>query len=304
MQTDLVIAICTLNRPKGLKLLLDELRSQVEKIPESNIKIAVVDNSVDQSANWTISGYKELSCLYYMHCSERGLVNARNMAMDYAKCQNSPLAFIDDDEIPSENWLKAALENNQAYPEDILAGPVIPLFSGQSAPEADIEFWNRPQFEDNSVLKKPVGDGNIIYPLLLVHGNIRYSLDFNLSGGQDTEFLLRSLGYGFRIRYFLGLKVRETVPIKRQTVDYLLDRAFHSASSWVRVKKSRGSKTFIFLPSILKRGFLTSWHFLLFGITQSKTHRVKALVNMATIRGTIFGLGHTELDRYQKYQAE
>lgn len=304
MQTDLVIAVCTLNRPKGLRLLLNELRTQIEKIPESRIQIAVIDNSVDQNATWIMSEYKDFSNLQYMHCPEPGLVHARNAAFDFAKSQSSPLAFIDDDEIPNENWLKTALENNQAYPEDILAGPVIPLFSGHIAPEADIEFWDRPQFEDNSILKKPVGDGNIIYPLLLVQGNIRYSLDFNLSGGQDTEFLLNSLDSGFKTRYFLGLKVRETVPIERQTVDYLMDRAFHSACSWVRVKKSRGSRTFGFVPSIVKRSLLAGWYFLLFLITKSKTNYVKALLNRSTIKGTIFGLGSVEIDRYQKYQAD
>jgi succinoglycan biosynthesis protein ExoM len=264
-----------------------------------------VDNSIDGSAIWATLD-PNLAChLSYLHVSTPGLTNARNAALAFARARNASIAFIDDDEIPGKNWLKSANHAAQYARKEIVAGPVIPLFEIHSVPNPlPKSFWERPSREDGSIVKGFVGDGNIVYPADLLATGLNYSHEFNLSGGQDTDYLFRAKKLGFLIRNRNDLLVTELVPLKRQGLDYLLDRAFHSSSAWVAVCRANHKFVGGLYLSILKRIVLSLTFSFLGLATLSEIKKAKSQIYAASVRGSVFGLRGKTVNRYSKYQTE
>jgi len=304
MKTDLVVAVCTLDRPIGLRTLLGELISQADDV-YSNVEILVIDNSRDASASWVSTEPPMTERVSYVHCKERGLSNARNVALEYTSHFPAPLAFIDDDEFPSGTWLKTALSGLSNFEGDILAGPVKPWLEPTEFKNLlPIKFWERPSREDEAIVLDTVGNGNVVFPSKLVLSGIRYAKQFNLTGGEDTDFILRSQRQGFKIRNLNNLSVTETVTASRQSLEYLTHKASSSSSSWVRVMKANGSHPLGFIPSLAKHTVFGILKSIAWVATRKFDYFASAKIHGAMVKGTLNGLRGSSIDRQEKYQSE
>jgi glycosyltransferase involved in cell wall biosynthesis len=76
MATDLVVAICTFNRPEGLRELLIQLINQ-SRTQRIKVIILIVDNSVDGNACWVKSDLEIGQNVNYLHVPHGGLSSAR-----------------------------------------------------------------------------------------------------------------------------------------------------------------------------------------------------------------------------------
>ncbi|WP_082575949.1 glycosyltransferase family A protein [Arthrobacter sp. Soil762] len=302
-----VIAVCTYKRPLLLRSLLQKLNAQPFPNAEVDVHVLIVDNDIEQSARVVFddcsSGFKNVT-MHYLPAQPQGLVIARNAALDYAKFLDAPVIFIDDDESPRSDWFQALWDMHMAFPRDVIAGPVVPQFEVEPPFWCESgAYWNRPTFEDASVLQKPTGDGNILFPPALVQ-NWRYSLRYNTSGAQDTHLLTRWIAAGQGLRWSARAVVTEIVPAGRMTFRYALDRAYFSSLAYVWVDREFGSSA---AWTLLRAGRRLTIGFADYAVSLLRRDiwiRHRALLHFSSARGTFDGLRLTSFDRYTDYQID
>lgn len=121
------IAICTRNRPDNLSACLDA----IARLRPSPDEVLVVDNSEGDAAT------KQVSCEHGARCivePATGLSRARNRALSESGCEI--VAYMDDDALPSEDWLGQILAP--------FADPEMAMVSGEVEPEGATRDHNAP----------------------------------------------------------------------------------------------------------------------------------------------------------------
>lgn len=301
-----VIAVCTYKRPLLLRSLMNQLNSQDFTTCEE-VRVLIVDNDIDQSAK---AVFNDCSpdfanvAIDYLPAQPQGLVIARNAALDYASALNASIVFIDDDESPTQDWFAGLWDMHLGYPEDVIAGPVVPQFRAQLPSWCtDGSYWERPTFEDASLLSKPTGDGNILYPRALVH-DWRYSPKYNTSGAQDTHLLRRWMATGRGLRWSSRAVVTEVVPAGRLTFRYAQERAYFSSLAYVWVDRELGSTAAWTLLRAARRFTLGLVGYPISLLRRDTSGYHRALLQFSSARGTFDGLKLTSFDRYTNYQID
>ncbi len=122
------VCICTYKRPELLRRLLSELEEQ-QTGGLFDYSIVIVDNDMSESARQTVESYAQQSkssVRYYVE-PEQNIALARNKAIENA--HGKYIAFIDDDEFPSDTWLLNLYNAFNTYqPNGGILGPVIPYY--------------------------------------------------------------------------------------------------------------------------------------------------------------------------------
>src|SRR5437867_185465 len=100
----IAVCVCTYKRPRFLSRLLADLRDQ-ETRGLFTYSIVVTDNDRLQSASGVVREFAAASCIPIRYCVEprQNIALARNKAVANAK--GDFIAFIDDDEFPTQTWL-------------------------------------------------------------------------------------------------------------------------------------------------------------------------------------------------------
>ena len=115
---DFTVAIRTYNGEKTLSKLLDELQEQIE-IENINWEIIIIDNnSTDNTANIIKeyqSNWNKPYPLKYFFEPKQGRAFARHTAVK--KAQSELIGFLDDDNLPSSNWVKQAYIFGKQHPK-------------------------------------------------------------------------------------------------------------------------------------------------------------------------------------------
>ena len=302
-----VIAICTYRRPMLLRALIKKVNSQDFSGTDGNVHLLIVDNDSEQSAKVIFdecATYPTGATMHYLSIQPQGLVVARNAALDFAKVLNAAVIFIDDDESPAEGWFASFWEMHLLFPQDVIAGPVVPDFE-EPIPSwcKDGSYWKRQSFEDASLLLRPTGDGNIFYPRALVQ-NWRYSLRYNTSGAQDTHLLRRWIASGRGLRWSAKAVVTEIVPAGRLTFSYALDRAYFSSLAYVWVDRELGANAVWTLLRAVRRLSVGLRDYTVSLLRRDIWLRHRARLHFSSARGTLHGLRVKSFDRYGKYQID
>jgi glycosyltransferase involved in cell wall biosynthesis len=116
------IVIPTFQRPDALR---DALRSCLAQRadPRRPFEIVVVDNSADGSAAPVVAGVEAGAIpVRYVHEPRPGISRARNAGL--ANARGRFLAWIDDDERASPDWLAHLTRAQRTYDADVVFGPV------------------------------------------------------------------------------------------------------------------------------------------------------------------------------------
>ncbi|MDY6785831.1 MAG: hormogonium polysaccharide biosynthesis glycosyltransferase HpsE [Cyanobacteriota bacterium] len=118
MLVDFSVAIPTYNGAKRLPDVLDSLRSQTH-LEQLSWEIIVVDNQSSDNTAAIVeayqSGWPSESPLHYIFEGERGAAFARQRAIETAK--GSYVGFLDDDNIPEPDWVRASYDFAQNHPQ-------------------------------------------------------------------------------------------------------------------------------------------------------------------------------------------
>lgn len=228
------IGVCTFRRPE----LAETLRSLAAvTVPAgTTVRIIVADNDVSPSARTLVEGLRSSIPfeITYVHCPAANISIARNACLDSAT--GDFLAFIDDDETASREWLTQLLETARCTAAAAVLGPVRAHY-GQSAPA-----WMR-RGDFHSTLPVRVGGeirtGYTCNALLRLEApslaGRRFKLALGKSGGEDTDYFTGMHRAGGSIAFAPEAWVFEPVPEGRASLSWLAKRRFRSGQTHGRL---------------------------------------------------------------------
>ncbi|MGH4139613.1 glycosyltransferase family 2 protein [Clostridium sp.] len=247
------ICICTYKRPDYLRKLLESLKKMLlNNLNMLQLQIIVVDNDKIGSALSIVLEpcFIGLEIIYRIE-SNRGISSARNKCIELALVTGPDfIAFIDDDEYASENWIYELVNAAINFNADIVAGPVLRVLP-QNSPN-----WIKSKMFDGKRLKTGTlmdicASGNVIFKTeIITKENIRFDLMYSLTGSEDTKFFMTLKKLGYVIVFSNEAIVYEWVPINRVKLKYLLKREFANSVNFVHIEKQLEKKYLICLRPI------------------------------------------------------
>lgn len=207
------------------------LRRLLEKLVEQDTKglfsfsVVVVDNDQAESARSVVEDFVAASVpIVYIVEPRQNIALARNKAVEHAS--GDFVAFIDDDEFPTNDWLCTLYETCLKFKVDGVLGPVKPHFD--EAPPAWIvkgKFYERPTYPTGLVIDWRKGrTGNVLFRR---HVLLEYPQPFRpeFRNGEDQEFFHRAIERGHVFIWCDEAVAYESVPPLRWNRKFLLRRA-------------------------------------------------------------------------------
>ena len=270
-EINLTVAIPTYNGgSKYLSQVLDALKKQV-KTSKVTWEVIVVDNNSTDDTKKLVKKYQKNWLknvpLGYVFEEKQGAAYARQKAVEEAKGEF--VGFLDDDNIPVNNWVIEAYKFGKKYPK---AG----AWGGQIHGDYEVEppkgferiasFLAIREYDKESVcnpeyLILPPGANIIInkkawldsVPKELLSNN-KYNKIFNWRSfsGEDLEVLVYIQKNGWKIYNNPKMYTYHQIPKKRLKKDYLvrLIRGFLLANIFIRMKFAKTwQKPIIFLKT-------------------------------------------------------
>lgn len=222
------VAVLTFRRNEALAALLPQLAVQASSVPES-VRIIVVDNDPGGSAQVVVSDFVSDQVSYVWERTP-GIAAARNTALE-AAVDADLLAFIDDDEVPSQYWLRNLLAVFAQYQSTGVVGNVLRDFEIEPDPWIRAGgFFDRDPISTGTRVPA-AGTGNLLLDLREVRRmGLAFDEEFSLSGGSDTLFTRGIVKHGGELVWCADAEVREMVPASRITRKWVLTRAFRIAN--------------------------------------------------------------------------
>lgn len=292
------ICVCTFRRPA----LAETLRSLATlKRPQGyRVGIIIADNDDEPTARELVGRLvQELDLpVRYIHCPARNISIARNACLDASRARF--IAFIDDDETATEEWLERLVKAAEASQADAVLGPVRADY-GSGAPE-----WMR-RGDFHSTFPVWVGGEirtgytcNVLMRMdaQTIHGR-RFSLDRGQSGGEDTAFFDEVHRAGGRIVYAPDAWTEEVVPTDRASFRWLLRRRYRVGQTHGRLLGSQKAGA-AFAAQLMLVSAKVAYCFLSAGLTVLwPTSRNRNILRGIMHVGVLSGLvGISEIRQY------
>ncbi len=230
------VCIATYKRPGALSSLLHA----IERLDLNGIqlRVIVVDNDRHRSAEKAACAFYQSQRFDFVYDvePEQNIALARNRCLSHV--ESSYVAFIDDDEFPSENWLWSLLSCMLKYRCDIVFGPVFKLLP-ERAPSWAKRCFETARRETGQAVEFG-GAGNVMMATHILEGETkRFNPSFGLTGGEDTDFFYRQFLDGRSLIWCDEAVVTEPVPAARLTLRWVWQRGFRSGQIFNRVFVSR-----------------------------------------------------------------
>jgi succinoglycan biosynthesis protein ExoM len=191
-------------------------------------EVIVVDNDKERSAEVTVNKFRAANCLPIIYEVEpvQNIALARNKTVLCAK--GNIIAFIDDDEFASPDWLDKMYNCLKTSKKDGILGPVLPHFpSGTPAWLQKSGLCERSRYATGTIVSRGLRTGNILLNRYIFEkGEIWFDPELGLSGGSDGVFLTRQIARGRRFCWCNEGLVYETISEERWKAEYYLRRYF------------------------------------------------------------------------------
>ncbi len=240
---DIDVCVCTFRRPHIAATLASIAWQRLD--PERKIRVIVADNDDAPTARETVMAAARrhsLQCAY-VHAPARNISIARNACLAEA---TAPLvAFIDDDETASPQWLAALTGTLEETGADVVLGPVRAIYRPQCpAWMKSGDFHSSlPVWKNRKIVSG--GAGNVLLKRVTAQ-TLRFREDLGRCGGEDTAYFHALVEDGSRIAYARDAVVTEDVPQERESFLWLLKRRF-------RFGQTHGLLLLEAAPEFLKR---------------------------------------------------
>lgn len=239
---DVDICICSYRRPE-IVLTLAAIANR-ESLDGVRVRIIVADNTQEAACRQIVQQAADTlgMDLHYVHAPANNISRARNACLDAASGQW--IAFLDDDEIPERNWLRALLDEAADGRWDAVLGPVIAVY-----PPAAPAWMKRSDLHSTRPVKvrgaiQAGYTGNVlIRRALCEQASLRFRLELGNTGGEDEDFFYRFRDAGGRIGYAPNAISFESVPVARTRIAWLMRRNFRAGQTYGRRLQSTGRLT-------------------------------------------------------------
>lgn len=239
----ITVCVCTYKRPSLLNNLLDSLA--IQEHTNFDFEIVIVDNDGAGSARNTVDEFSakhsQLKISYSIE-PQQGISFARNRTV--AMAVGDLLAFIDDDEIASTDWLQNSYQCLTVTQADAVVGPVIPVYPPNSkAWVIKSCVFERVRYPDRTRIGSDDGrTGNALVRSHWCKQRTPHCFKESLgrSGGEDHEFFKWLESSGSVMIWSDTSTVTECVPMARQRIGFVLERRFRaSVTYWRNVNETR-----------------------------------------------------------------
>ena len=232
------ICIATYKRPEGLRALLASIDAQQFSVFRPRITLIIADNAPEAPAAaepGDIAGLTRWPVIYKTE-PVRGIVAARNCTLDGVPDDANFIAFVDDDEQVSPDWLEAMLTTMRDTDATAVQGPVEPDYD-RPPPKwiEDLNIFRLGPFQQGQKLNFAATNNSMVNAGTLRHHKLRFDMRFNKTGGEDEEFYGRVRNAGGIIRAAAGATVFDNVPRQRLSVYWVIRRAYRKGNTLGRI---------------------------------------------------------------------
>ena len=241
------VCICTYRRPVLLNRLLTALSKQDTRGLFS-FSVVIADNDEQRSAQAVVLDFAAASTIDITYCVEprKSISYARNKTLEYAK--GDLIAFIDDDELPPQDWLFYMLKSLKDYKAGGVFGPVRPHFDTE--PPAWLikgRFCERPEHHTGFVMPwTQCRTGNVLIDKQIIAGiEPVFRPEFG-AGASDIDLFRRLIEVGHTFIWCNEAFVFEVVSPNRWKRSFMIKRALlrgrisllHPEGRWLSIFKS------------------------------------------------------------------
>lgn len=169
---------------------------------------------------------------------ENNIATGRNVVLDNAAYDL--IAFLDDDEYPSVNWLNEMVEVYKDCHSVVVAGPVIPIFEDACPEWVKTTDLHNVRNRKNKGTINMTGTGNVLIDTTHIKA-FKFNRTFGQTGGSDTEFFLRLYDAGHIMHWASDALVYEDIPADRAQTAYMLKRFKIQGNNYRRIMHARGA---------------------------------------------------------------
>jgi succinoglycan biosynthesis protein ExoM len=233
------VGVCTYRRP-SLEATIRSLAAQV-LAPQIRMRVIVADNDETPSAQTLVQRLVSelaLDCVY-LHAPARNISVARNACLEAARAPL--LAFIDDDEEASPEWLGCLIERLVQDDADVVFGPVRAVYQ-EGAPrwlrEADLHSISPVRRPGHGLETGYTCNTLVVRDRL---GDLKFDPRLGRSGGEDTVFFHEMSTRGAKLSFAPAAIVTEIVTSQRVRLNWLLKRGFRTGQTHARILQTRGN---------------------------------------------------------------
>jgi succinoglycan biosynthesis protein ExoM len=294
------VCIATYRRPLGLRALIESLNALEFVTILAEVSLVIVDND---PANPAVSDPAELSRLsrwpvsYHLEHT-RGIVAARNRALDAAYERTDFIVFVDDDEAVVPCWLEALIRTQIDTGANAVQGPMVPRY--ESPPPAwvpQLKIFDIGPFEQGERLNFAATGNSLVEGRFLRDNGLRFDHRFNTSGGEDEEFYGRLRDAGGVIRAAADAVAYDDVPTARMTLPWVLRRSFRKGNTLGRVALLRRRHRIL---RFLKGGgaILRGASLFLGGCLVSEPMRIRGLMEVCRGSGMLAAFANFRFSEY------
>lgn len=236
---EVIVAIPSFRRPRGLVRLLRALE-QLET--DAKVSILVADNDADRREAFALCEDLRADYRWPLECiiaHERGIAQARNALVDHILTRSRAefVAMLDDDEWPTPGWLDAFLRVQNMTNADALHGAVLRDFESKPGHWADNCHGIAPLRGDSGPIPMIESTSNVLLSRTCFESLAKPCFDhaFALTGGEDRDFFERLRRQGRRFAWADDAVVYAWVPASRASFGWVLQRAYRTGNSDMRV---------------------------------------------------------------------
>jgi len=199
------------------------------------VGLLVVDNDANGSSRdivrETASAFQ--TRVTYVVEPDKGYANVRNAVLRNIGDADW-VVFIDDDEVPCEDWLDGLLEACELHKADVVAGPVLSVF-----PHGSPEWFERsrvftmesPDYAEGTEMPWCATNNTIMRRRVIDAVTGGFDSKFNRMSGEDTDFFLRARLAGCKIVWTRQATVCEYLQPERLRRRWVFRRAIRSGNS-------------------------------------------------------------------------
>lgn len=248
----IAICVCSIGRESLIPCLQAILRQRLAGA--AWIRVVLIDNTSNGELTARLKKHGLSGDVTIIHEARPGIPMARNAALEAAlPIEADLIAFIDDDEIVSADWLPSLHAEMMRAGADVVQGrqervgsfsEALALAASSIPAEAPARIRQR----------KTASTCNVLFRSWLIAEPLALRFDENLVRmGEDTEFFMRASDAGARIFHTRSAPVFEAWPAERNTLEGIRQRSWQGgAATNYRYRKNRSAA--IALGILLPRG--------------------------------------------------
>jgi succinoglycan biosynthesis protein ExoM len=221
---ELTVCICTFRRPSLLSTIDSVARQSA--LTDANVRILIIDNDSESTARDIVTEFCRRTNIHvdYEHIPGQNISTARNAGLDAA---TTPwLAFVDDDEYASANWLAELVANRNAA--NAVFGPCEAIYD-DGAPN----WIKQGDYHSNRITEsKRITTGytsNVLIDMTFVRQyGLRFDPALGRTGGEDTMFFRAMYHKGGVLKYASNAVVYERVVPSRVNLAWIVRRRYRA----------------------------------------------------------------------------